>query len=79
MSNEPSSTVYDLKQKVIYLYHFHDFENVVEIHVAEELAKGERVVEMPSLFPAKPAFERFLRASTTDPLPRPVSDAALRD
>jgi penicillin V acylase-like amidase (Ntn superfamily) len=70
------STVYDLKRKVIYLYHFHDFDNVVEFDLAEELAKGERVVEMPSLFPAKPAFERFQRASTTD---RPATDAALRD
>ena len=27
----------------------------------EELAKGERIVEMPGLFPRNPAFERFQR------------------
>jgi len=53
------STIYDTKKKLIYLYHFHDYENVVVFDLAEELAKGERILEMPDLFPAKPAFEEY--------------------
>jgi hypothetical protein len=34
------SNVYDLKERVIYLYHFHDYENVVVLQLDEELAKG---------------------------------------
>ncbi|MHC4398715.1 MAG: carcinine hydrolase/isopenicillin-N N-acyltransferase family protein [Planctomycetota bacterium] len=73
------STIYDLKSKVIYLYHFHDFENVVVLDLEKELAKGERVVEMPSLFPAKRGFERFRRNSTTDLQPRSTDENVERD
>jgi penicillin V acylase-like amidase (Ntn superfamily) len=67
------STVYDLKRKVIYLYHFHDFDNVVVFDLEKELAKGERVVEMPDLFPPKPAFEDFRQNSATQPHPQPAA------
>jgi penicillin V acylase-like amidase (Ntn superfamily) len=68
------STVYDLKRKVIYLYHFHDFDNVVVFDLEKELAKGERVVEMPSLFPPNSAFEDFRQNSATPSRPRPIDD-----
>jgi penicillin V acylase-like amidase (Ntn superfamily) len=73
------STVYDLKRKIIYLYHFHDFENVVVFDLEEELAKGERVLEMPSLFPAKPDYERFRRDSATELRQLTTDDSAKRD
>jgi hypothetical protein len=77
------STIYDLKRKQIHLYHFHNYENVVVFDVEAELAKGEHIVEMPSLFPANPAFERFRQ---NHPIPahppagdRPERDTPLRD
>ncbi|MBN1347610.1 MAG: hypothetical protein JXQ73_33295 [Phycisphaerae bacterium] len=45
------SNIYDLKRGVVYLYHYHDFTQVVEIDVKKELAKGDHVCELPSLFP----------------------------
>ncbi len=55
------STIYDLKHQVIYLYHFHNFENVVVLDLKKELAKGERILEMPDLFPPTFVFEQFQR------------------
>ena len=45
------SNIYDLKRRVMYLYHFHNFENVVRIDLRAELKKGVHAVSLPSLFP----------------------------
>jgi penicillin V acylase-like amidase (Ntn superfamily) len=53
-STDWSWTVYswicDLKNQIIYLYHFYDYENVVVIDLNEELAKGEHYIYLGSLF-----------------------------
>ncbi|MBN2131226.1 MAG: hypothetical protein JW741_17130 [Sedimentisphaerales bacterium] len=61
---EPStlySNIYDLRRRRVYLYHFHNFENVVVFDLAEELKKGKRVLDLPSLFPPTFAAEEFAR------------------
>lgn len=55
------SNVYDLEKGLLYLYHFHDYENVVVIDVAIELAKGAHTVELSSLFPQTFAFTNSCR------------------
>ncbi|MBC8404460.1 MAG: hypothetical protein H8E15_04485 [Planctomycetes bacterium] len=55
------SNIYDLKNGVIYLYHFHNFQNEVVINLAEELAKGKRIVEISSLFPTTFAWTQYLK------------------
>lgn len=55
------SNVYDLERGLVYLYHFHDYEEVVVIDLATELAKGPRVVELATLFQPTYAFECFRR------------------
>jgi hypothetical protein len=52
------SNVYDLKKGLVYLYHFHDFDNVVVIDLAEELKKGQHFVSIPTLFPEKEEWNR---------------------
>jgi hypothetical protein len=56
------SIVYDLNECFIYLYHFHDFNNVILFNLFDELELGEHVYSIPSLFepidnipPVKPA------------------------
>jgi hypothetical protein len=44
------STVYDLKNGLIYLYHYHDFDNVVILNLTEELELGFHSYSIPSLF-----------------------------
>jgi hypothetical protein len=53
------SQVYDLKRGLVYLYSFHDFENVVVFDLAKELAKGESWYDVPALFPVNPRLEAF--------------------
>jgi hypothetical protein len=45
------SNIYDLKQGIVHVYHYHNFENVVTINLAEELAKGKHTYDLPALFP----------------------------
>jgi len=44
------SYICDLKKGEIYVYYFHNFEDVVKIDLQEELTKGERVHSIVSLF-----------------------------
>lgn len=53
------SNIYDLKNGVVYLYHFHNFERVLIVDLAEELKKGERREDLPALFPETYAFTAF--------------------
>lgn len=55
------SNIYDLQRRTVYLYHFHNFENVVVFDLSEELKKGKRVLDLPSLFPPTFAAEVFAR------------------
>ena len=59
------SYLYDLKKGNISLYNFHDFETAVVLNVAQELAKGERLLTIQELFgeqlPYKKAYAKFLR------------------
>jgi tetratricopeptide (TPR) repeat protein len=45
------SYICDLKRGDIYIYHFHNFEDVAKINLREELKKGERYLPILSLFP----------------------------
>jgi len=48
--NTICSYICDLKGGVMYLYYFHQFEDVVEFNLTEELAKEERVIQISDLF-----------------------------
>jgi hypothetical protein len=53
------SNIYDLKKGLVYVYHFHNFENAVVIDLADELKKGEHSYDLPSLFGPTYAFEIY--------------------
>jgi hypothetical protein len=44
------SNVYDLKNGVIHVYHFHNYKEVVHLDLHNELEKGKQYLEMPRLF-----------------------------
>ncbi len=44
------SNIFDLKNGIIYLYHWHQFDEVVVLKVEEELAKGKINVRIKDLF-----------------------------
>jgi hypothetical protein len=56
------SYICDLKRGEIYVYNFHDFENAVKINLRDELAKGESLRTIGSLFPYETFAERRYKA-----------------
>lgn len=53
------SNIYDAKNNLVYLYHFHNFENVVIVDLKEELKKGAHTMDIPTLFPETHAAKRY--------------------
>ena len=70
------SNVYDLTRGLVHLYHFHDFENVVVIDLAAELARGAHAVDLASLFPEKYAFSEFRRRAEQEVAKQREAEAA---
>jgi len=48
------SNVYDLNERVVYLYYFHDFDHAAMIDLAAEWERGFHIVDIASLFPPNP-------------------------
>jgi predicted SnoaL-like aldol condensation-catalyzing enzyme len=44
------SNIYDLTNKLVYVYYFHDFDNEIVLSLSEELKKGRHYFDLPSLF-----------------------------
>lgn len=44
------SNIYDLKKGIIHIYNLRNFEEVVAMNLSEELKKGERRLDLPTLF-----------------------------
>jgi hypothetical protein len=57
------SIICDLKKGLIYLYHFHDFDNVYVIDLKKELKKGYKLGKVSDLFPISFAYETYARQS----------------
>lgn len=58
------TSVYDLNEKLIYLYFYHDFENMVALNLEDELAKGNHTLLIPALFPENEEYAKFLNYKT---------------
>jgi hypothetical protein len=56
------SYVCDLKRGDVYIYNFHDFDQAVKVNLQEELAKGEAIHTIASLFPYETFAERRYKA-----------------
>lgn len=53
------SVLFDPQEAQAHLYFYHDFSQCVTFDLKEELAKGDRTVEMASLFGARPEYDRL--------------------
>lgn len=47
------SVICDLTQQIMYIYYFHDFEEVYVLDLKEELKKGKRRFPLKDLFSEK--------------------------
>jgi hypothetical protein len=53
------SNIYDLKQRTVTVYFYHDFEHEVVFNLDEELRKGAHGYDLPNLFPKNDDFESW--------------------
>lgn len=53
------SNICNLNTGDIYLYHFHDYSNVVKFNLQKELDRGEHSREISSLFPRTTAYNNY--------------------
>jgi len=71
------SNIYDLKKGTVHIYNLRNFDEVVVMDLAEELKKGQRRIELPSLFKhAQEAVstDRFVAAKSAKIAIRCVKD-----
>ncbi len=54
------TTLYDLKDGIIYLYSFHDYNYVVKFNLTQEFEKGDHILVIPKLFPGNNKGMEFL-------------------
>lgn len=61
------SNICDLKNGILYLYNFHNFEEAVLFNLEEELKKGRKIYDIPDLFPVKTHMEYVFAGQRTIP------------
>lgn len=54
------TTIYDLKDKLAYVYYYHDYSKVVAFNLKEELAKPDHLLLMRNVFPPNEEYQRFV-------------------
>jgi len=54
------TTVYDLKEGIIYLYFFRDYTHVIKFNLNKELSKNNYSLNIPELFPENKKGQDFL-------------------
>jgi hypothetical protein len=55
------TTVYDLKEGIVYLYFFRDYSHVIKFDLNKELAKNNYSLNIPELFPENKKGQDFLK------------------
>jgi tetratricopeptide (TPR) repeat protein len=77
------STLCDLKQKRIYLYNFHNFEEAFVIDLAKELTIGKHAFDIPSLFRVKTQaallFDRYRIRSGKEELMKIINEKGIEE
>ncbi|KAA3626943.1 MAG: hypothetical protein DWQ02_20165 [Bacteroidetes bacterium] len=58
------TSIWDTQEGLVNLYFYHTFESTVQFNLAEELEKGDHMINIPSLFPENKEFERLANYKT---------------
>jgi len=53
------TSIWDLDKGITYLYFYHDYNHLVQFNLKDELAKGNHMIAVPSLFPPNAEFEKL--------------------
>lgn len=66
------TSIWDVQNKVVNLYFYHNYDSTVQFKLSEALVKGEHGYSIPDLFPSNPEFKRLAAYKT------PSNSLALR-
>lgn len=58
------TSIFDIKEKMVSLYFYHNFDTIVQFSLNDELAKGDNSISIPELFPHNSDFERLTNFKT---------------
>jgi len=58
------SSLWDLTGGTVNLFFYHDYTTTVRFNLAEELAKGDRIIALETLFPPNAEFEKLKQFKT---------------
>lgn len=53
------TSAFDIEKGDIYLWFYHDYQQEIKFNLAEELAKGNHSLEMPTLFPPNANYQKL--------------------
>jgi tetratricopeptide (TPR) repeat protein len=73
------SNICDLTKKEIYIYNFHNFEEVAKFNLEEEFEKGEHSFELVSLFPYKTHAQKNFEVSQARKLSNVLLQTILKE
>lgn len=58
------TSIWNPQQQKVHLYFYHNFDTVATFNIPSELAKGDRMVDVTSLFPPNQEFQELARFAT---------------
>ena len=58
------TSIWNLRNRIIHLYFYHDYKHMVQFSLKEELQKGNHSYEIASLFPANMEYQKFIGFQT---------------
>ena len=58
------TSIWNTKDGLVNLYFYHAYDSTVQFSLAEELAKGDHLLSIPTLFASNPEFERLANYKT---------------
>jgi len=70
------TTICDLNEGRVHLFFYHDYTHQVQFRLSDELAKGDHVIEIASLFTTNAEFQNLVDFKT--PMNSPTMDAIVR-
>ena len=66
------TSIFDTKEQIVSVYFYHNFDTIVQYSLADELSKGDHIINIPEIFPRNSEFERLVSFKT------PSNTVALR-
>lgn len=75
------SNIYDLKNRIVYVYHFHNYDKALKIDLHQALLKGRHSEDLVNLFPKREPYtgyvQKYTRHSKLSPQRNPLIKAVL--